>query len=113
MDDHVGHKVEVHGSAVSAATAEKLEHDKGAKKEAKAEKAKEKGEHQLRVRSVQAHRSDLPVAGAFGRAGPAGPPLNRRTRTTERPSRRDGCGRGRPRGAARAAGRARGATTPS
>jgi hypothetical protein len=53
MDDHVGHKVEVHGSAVSAATAEKLEHDKGAKKEAKAEKAKEKGEHHLRVRSFK------------------------------------------------------------
>jgi hypothetical protein len=53
MADHVGHKVEVHGSAVSAATAERLEHAKGAKKEAKQEKEKEKGEHHLRVRSFK------------------------------------------------------------
>jgi len=53
MADHVGHKVEVHGSAVSGATAEKLEHEKGAKKETKEEKAKEKGEHHLRVHSFK------------------------------------------------------------
>ena len=56
MADHVGHKVEVHGSAVSGATAEKLEHEKGAKKDAKKEtkeeKEKEKGEHHLRVHSL-------------------------------------------------------------
>jgi len=56
MADHVGHKVEVHGTAVGAATAEKLEHEKGAKKEAKEEKAekeKDKGEHHLHVRSLK------------------------------------------------------------
>ena len=53
MADHVGHKVEVHGSAVSGATAEKLEHEKGAKKEAKEAKEKEKGEHHLRVHSFK------------------------------------------------------------
>ena len=53
MADHVGHKVEVHGSAVSAATAEKLEHEKGAKKETAAEKEKDKGEHHLRVHSLK------------------------------------------------------------
>ena len=55
MADHVGHKVEVHGSAVSEATSEKLEHEKGAKKEKEtaAEKAKEKGEHHLHVRSLK------------------------------------------------------------
>jgi len=56
MADHIGHKVEVHGSTVSAATAEKLEHEKGAKKEAKeekAEKAKDKGEHHLHVHSLK------------------------------------------------------------
>jgi hypothetical protein len=57
MADHVGHKVEVHGSAVSGATAEKLEHEKGAKKDAKKEtkeeKEKEKGEHHLRVHSLK------------------------------------------------------------
>jgi hypothetical protein len=57
MADHVGHKVEVHGSAVSGATAEKLEHEKGAKKDAKKEtkeeKEKDKGEHHLRVHSLK------------------------------------------------------------
>jgi hypothetical protein len=55
MSDHVGHKVEVHGSAVSEATAEKLEHEKGAKKEKETaeEKAQEKGEHHLHVTSLK------------------------------------------------------------
>ena len=56
MADHVGHKVEVHGTAVGAKTAEKMEHEKGAKKDAKEEKAekeKDKGEHHLHVRSLK------------------------------------------------------------
>ena len=53
MGDHVGHKVEVHGSVVSAARSEKLEHEKGAKKESAAEKEKEKGEHHLHVHSLK------------------------------------------------------------
>src|SRR5437899_10704989 len=49
MSDHVGHKVEVSGTAVSAAAAEAAEHHAmGAKKETKAEakmeKKEEKGE---------------------------------------------------------------------
>ncbi len=55
MSDHVGHKVEVHGTSVSEAASEKLEHEKGAKKEKEsaAEKAKEKGEHHLHVHSLK------------------------------------------------------------
>jgi hypothetical protein len=53
MSDHVGHKVEVHGSSVSEATAEKLEHEKGAMKEPAKEKEKEKGEHHLHVKSLK------------------------------------------------------------
>jgi hypothetical protein len=53
MSDHVGHKVEVSGTAVSAAAAEKAEHTAGEKKEGKKEEKKEmkdeKGEHHLKV----------------------------------------------------------------
>ena len=49
MSDHVGHKVEVSGMAVSAATAEKAEHMAGEKKEGKKEMKEEKGEHHLKV----------------------------------------------------------------
>ncbi|HEY8148617.1 MAG TPA: hypothetical protein VIK51_06905 [Vicinamibacteria bacterium] len=52
MSDHVGHKVEVSGTLLSAATAEKMEHahDAAAKKESKAE---EKGEQHLRVTALK------------------------------------------------------------
>ena len=54
MSDHVGHKVEVSGSRVSAVTAEKLEHEKKeSKKESAEEKEKEKGEHHLHVHSLK------------------------------------------------------------
>lgn len=53
MSEHVGHKVEVSGTSVSAAVAEKAEHAAGAKVETKAEakmeKKDEKGEHHLKV----------------------------------------------------------------
>jgi hypothetical protein len=56
MSDHVGHKVEVAGSALSAAAAEKAEHKAG-EKESKAEEKKEmkdeKGEHHLKVASLK------------------------------------------------------------
>src|SRR4029077_18027366 len=42
MSEHVGHKVEVSGTSVSAAAAEKAEHAAGAKKETKAEEKEEK-----------------------------------------------------------------------
>ena len=53
MSDHVGHKVEVSGSRVSAVTAEKLEHEKTTKKESAEEKEKEKEEHHLHVHSLK------------------------------------------------------------
>jgi hypothetical protein len=49
MSDHVGHKVEVSGHAVGAGAAAKME----GKKETKAEKAEEAGEHHLQVRSLK------------------------------------------------------------
>jgi hypothetical protein len=49
MSDHVGHKVEVSGRAVSAAAAAKAEGKAGEKKEMK----EEKGEHHLRVASLK------------------------------------------------------------
>lgn len=57
MSDHVGHKVEVSGTAVSAAAAEKAEHMAGEKKEAKTHEKKEmkdeKGEHHLKVTALK------------------------------------------------------------
>lgn len=57
MSDHLGHKVEVSGKSVSAATAEKLEHAAGEKKESKKEEKKElkdeKGEHHLKVAALK------------------------------------------------------------
>ncbi len=56
MSDHVGHKIEVSGMAVSAAAAEKAEHMGGEKKEAKGEKKEmksEKGEHHLKVSAMK------------------------------------------------------------
>jgi hypothetical protein len=59
MSEHVGHKVEVSGTSVSAATAEKAEHahGMGAKTETKAEekmeKKDEKGEHHLKVAALK------------------------------------------------------------
>ena len=59
MSDHVGHKVEVSGTSVSAAAAEKAEHAHamGAKKETKAEekaeKKDEKGEQHLKVAALK------------------------------------------------------------
>ena len=50
MADHVGHKVEVRGSAVGAGAAAKIE---SGKKATKAEKAEEAGEHHLKVRSLK------------------------------------------------------------
>jgi hypothetical protein len=48
MSDHVGHKVEVTGTALSAATAEKMEKAAGAKEE-----KEEKGENHLKVTAVK------------------------------------------------------------
>ena len=57
MSEHVGHKVEVSGTSVSAAVAEKAEHAAGAKVETKAEakmeKKDEKGEHHLKVAALK------------------------------------------------------------
>jgi hypothetical protein len=59
MSDHVGHKVEVSGTSVSAAAAEAAEHAHvmGGKKETKAEekmeKKEEKGEHHLKVAALK------------------------------------------------------------
>ena len=55
MSEHVGHKVEVSGTSVSAATAEKVEraHAMGAKKETKAEEKMEKGEQHLKVAGLK------------------------------------------------------------
>ena len=56
MSDHVGHKVEVSGTALSAAAAEKAEHTAGkkeAKKEEKKEMKDEKGEHHLKVTALK------------------------------------------------------------
>ena len=57
MSDHLGHKVEVSGTSLSAAAAEKAEHAAGAKKETKAddkmEKKDEKGEHHLKVAALK------------------------------------------------------------
>ena len=57
MSDHVGHKVEVSGTAVSAAAAEKAEHMAGEKKEGKKEEKhemkEEKGEHHLKVSALK------------------------------------------------------------
>jgi len=57
MSEHVGHKVEVSGTSVSAASAEKYEHAAGAKKETKAEekmeKKEDKGEHHLKVAALK------------------------------------------------------------
>jgi hypothetical protein len=57
MSDHVGHKVEVSGRALSAAAAENAEHKAGEKKESKAEEKKEmkdeKGEHHLKMASLK------------------------------------------------------------
>jgi hypothetical protein len=53
MSEHVGHKVEVSGTSLSAAAAEKAEHVPGAKKETKAEEKEEKGEHHLKVAALK------------------------------------------------------------
>ena len=59
MSEHVGHKVEVSGTSVSAATAERVEHEHamGGKKESKAEekmeKHDEKGEQHLKVAGLK------------------------------------------------------------
>src|SRR5882672_11287575 len=60
MSEHVGHKVEVSGTSVSAAAAEKAEHAAGAKKETKAEakmeekgEKGEKGEHHMKVAALK------------------------------------------------------------
>ena len=59
MSEHVGHKVEVSGTSVSAAAAEAAEHAHamGGKKETKAEekteKKDEKGEHHLKVAALK------------------------------------------------------------
>jgi hypothetical protein len=60
MSEHVGHKVEVSGTSLSAAAAEHAEHAAGAKTETKAEekaeKKEEKGEkreHHLKVAAVK------------------------------------------------------------
>ena len=67
MSEHVGHKVEVSGTSVSAAAAEKAEHAAGAKKETKAEEKAEKkeekgekGEHHLKVAAVKMISSTCP-----------------------------------------------------
>jgi hypothetical protein len=68
MSEHLGHKVEVSGTSVSAAAAEKAEHaGMGAKTETKAEaKAEkkeekgEKGEHHLKVAAVKMISSTCP-----------------------------------------------------
>jgi hypothetical protein len=52
MTDHVGHKVEVSGTTVSAAAAEKLEHSPAGKKE-KQEMKSEKGEMHLKVTALK------------------------------------------------------------
>jgi hypothetical protein len=48
MDDHIGHKVEVHGNSVGAGAAAKMEG-----KTTKAGKTEEAGEHHLQVRSLK------------------------------------------------------------
>jgi hypothetical protein len=57
MSEHVGHKVEVSGMALSAAAAEKAEHMAGEKKETKAhekhEMKEEKGENHLKVTALK------------------------------------------------------------
>jgi hypothetical protein len=57
MSEHVGHKVEVSGMAVSASAAEKAEHKAGEKKESKTaekhEMKEEKGEHHLKVTALK------------------------------------------------------------
>ena len=57
MSDHLGHKVEVSGTAVSAHAAEKAEHMAGEKKESKKEEKhemkEEKGEHHLKVTALK------------------------------------------------------------
>ena len=69
MSDHVGHKVEVSGRALSSAAAEKAEHKAGEKKESKAEEKKEMkdetGEHHLKVASgaAEAIRSEERLCG--------------------------------------------------
>jgi hypothetical protein len=67
MSDHLGHKVEVSGTSLSAAAAEKAEHAAGAKKETKAEEKMEKkeekgekGEHHLKVAAVKMISSTCP-----------------------------------------------------
>ena len=66
MSDHLGHKVEVSGTSLSAAAAEKAEHA-GAKKETKTEEKMEKkeekgekGEHHLKVAAVKMISSTCP-----------------------------------------------------
>ena len=66
MSDHLGHKVEVSGTSLSAAAAEKAEHA-GMKKETKAEEKMEKkeekgekGEHHLKVGAVKMISSTCP-----------------------------------------------------
>ncbi|HEY3129444.1 MAG TPA: hypothetical protein VGL91_08295 [Acidobacteriota bacterium] len=51
LKEHVGHKVEITGTRISAARAEKMEGVKGPGK--KAERAEEKGEMHIRVTSVK------------------------------------------------------------
>jgi len=59
MSEHVGHKVEVSGTSLSAAAAEKAEHahamggNKETKAEEKMEKKDEKGEHHLKVAALK------------------------------------------------------------
>lgn len=52
MSDHVGHKVEVSGTMVSAAAAEKMEHSPAGQKE-KQEMKSEKGESHLKVTALK------------------------------------------------------------
>lgn len=68
MSEHLGHKVEVSGTSVSAAAAEAAEHHAmGAKKETKAEEKAEKkeekgekGEHHLKVAAIKMISSTCP-----------------------------------------------------
>ncbi|HEU0093903.1 MAG TPA: hypothetical protein VFS78_17455 [Vicinamibacteria bacterium] len=68
MSEHVGHKVEVSGTSLTAGAAEAVEHHAmGAKKETKAEakmekkeEKGEKGEHHLKVAAVKMISSTCP-----------------------------------------------------
>jgi len=65
MSDHLGHKVEVSGTSLSAAAAEKVEHagakeTKAEEKMEKKEEKGEKGEHHLKVAAVKMISSTCP-----------------------------------------------------